>query len=393
MATSALDRRPCVDAILGLRIRSRPRRAQPGQDPVNGALRYSAAARPAQQHLRGRLWPGRSHTERTINSLGDLTVSCIRQRRMQGKTESNPNNEEPRSFYEQNNEVGVHAPLAAQRLLTRWFQLPSAAWPRLRVGAGGARVGGNGGRRSAIPIRRGVGSDESRTFATLLSRGNGGAGFRGGNFVVRPHRGHRAGARRARAPTDNSGASAGSPDGSPGPAGSPASTPAPAGSPGGVTGSGSQCRARSGSDCTAAPGSRSSASARSDGNAVSGSRRSAGCAEFGGRSAGNQKPARCATRRHCAAQPAGAERAERPCTRHPIRAGEHRPAHPARPQCVTASAHWPAAEPAGAEPARAEPARAGWCPTIFWSSNPAATRVGAAERGGPQCCPAGGAAR
>ena len=35
------------------------------------------------------------HTERTMNSLGDLTVSCIRKRRMQEKTGINPNTKEP----------------------------------------------------------------------------------------------------------------------------------------------------------------------------------------------------------------------------------------------------------------------------------------------------------
>jgi hypothetical protein len=35
------------------------------------------------------------HTERTMNSLGDLTVSCIRKRRMPGKSGINPNTQEP----------------------------------------------------------------------------------------------------------------------------------------------------------------------------------------------------------------------------------------------------------------------------------------------------------
>ena len=170
-----------------------------------------------------------------------------------------------------------------------------------------------GGRRSAIRMRRGVGPDESRTLALSLSRGNGRAGVRGGNFVVRAHRGHRACPRRARAPTDNSGASAGTPDCSPGAGGSPVGT----GSPGGAASSGSQCTAGSpggaagsGSSCSAGSGSDRAASG-SD-RAASGSRCSAGGAEFGGRSAGHRKRTRDATRRRCAAEPAGAERAENP---------------------------------------------------------------------------------
>jgi hypothetical protein len=58
---------------------------------------YPHDDRRARFGLRRAAWaPGFGvHTERTMNFLGDLTVSCIRKLRMPEKTGINPNTKEP----------------------------------------------------------------------------------------------------------------------------------------------------------------------------------------------------------------------------------------------------------------------------------------------------------
>jgi hypothetical protein len=62
-----------------------------------GPVSEVGSDRNARFGLRRAAWaPGFGvHTERTMNSLGDRTVSCIRKRRMRGKTGINPNTKEP----------------------------------------------------------------------------------------------------------------------------------------------------------------------------------------------------------------------------------------------------------------------------------------------------------
>jgi hypothetical protein len=220
------------------------------------------------------------------NSLGDLTVSCAQKLRMQANTGIHRNSE---TLQRATNRIAKWDPRTAAR--TAFADgVMSAAHGGVAVVASGHAAARRSPGNVAIPMRRGVGPDESHSLALSLPRGNGRAGLRGANFVVSVHRGHRTGARRARRPADNSAASAGSAAGTTASAGSAAGTTAPAGSAGGAPGSGSRCRAGAGSGPRAA----------------SGSRRSAGRAEFGGRSAGHQKRARDATRSRCAAEPASA---------------------------------------------------------------------------------------